>query len=303
MKFNIDEILSKADLITYVERAGGKPRKNGERYSCACPLHGGDNPTAFSMYRKNGQLLWNCYTGTTCGGGDAIKFVEKWLGYSFPQACEFISGEKIEDAQAMNISAAQRLKEAEIETKAAQEREEARRTELRVSEKHLQYNENLKKHLWMRNAWRMAGIDDGMQDFWSLGGCEDFAFKYNDELHHSPSMTIPIFNTESELMTIQHRLMKPVDPKDKYRPERTGLHSHPFLALPGMGFDGGIIWVMEGAKKAMVTWTQADPDWQCIGVPSQSEYKNMVENLKENGRRVIVVPDPNSETPLALLTS
>jgi len=77
-KFNIDAILDKADLLQYVERAGGKPNKHGERYSCACPLHGGDNPTAFSIWRgTDGRLAWNCFTGS-CGGGDAIRFVEKY---------------------------------------------------------------------------------------------------------------------------------------------------------------------------------------------------------------------------------
>jgi hypothetical protein len=63
-----------------------------------------------------------------------------------------------------------------------------------------------------------------------------------------------------------------------------------------MGFDGGIIWVMEGEKKAMVTWTRADSDWQCIGVPGQEMYKHLIDDLKPVGQRVIVVPDPNAET-------
>jgi len=297
MTFNIDNILDKSDLVGYVERAGGNLRGSGDRFSCACPLHGGDNTTAFSIYRKGGRLLWNCYTGTTCGGGDAIKFVEKWQGLNFVKSCEWINGGAIEDAQGMVESAAQRLEAAKIETIAAQQREDARRVELRVSEKHLIYNENLNKFEWMRSAWRKAGIDNGMQDFWQLGGCDDFVYKYDDELQHTPSLTIPIFNEQKELMTIQHRLLKPINPKDKYRPEKTGLHSHPFLAMPEIGYTGGIIWVMEGAKKAMVTWTRSgSAEWQCVGVPSQGEYKNLVTALKPNGKNVIVVPDPNSET-------
>ena len=134
-----------------------------------------------------------------------------------------------------------------------------------------------------------------MQEFWTLGGTEDFTYKIGEDLYHTPTITIPIFNEQKELLTIQHRLINPVNPKDKYRPDVTGLHSHPFLAVPQMGFDGDIIWVMEGAKKAMVTWTRSDIDWQCIGVMSQVEYKNLSEKLKPVGKNVIVVPDPNSE--------
>ena len=96
-------------------------------------------------------------------------------------------------------------------------------------------------------------------------------------------------------MTIQHRLLNPCNPHDKYRPERKELHAHPFLAVPEMGYDGGLVWVMEGAKKAMVTWTRGNTDWQTIGLPSQESYKGMVELLKPIGKRVIVVPDPNTK--------
>jgi hypothetical protein len=61
-----------------------------------------------------------------------------------------------------------------------------------------------------------------------------------------------------------------------------------------MGYDGEIVWVMEGAKKAMVTWTKCHPEWQCIGVPSQEGYKALIEKVKEAGVRVIAIPDPNT---------
>lgn len=301
--FDIDLILKKADLLEYVRRAGGELRGGGNRYSCACPLHGGDNKTAFSVYFQDGRWKWNCFTGN-CGGGDAITFVEVWQGFSdlverngrrvstFQQACEWINGGAIEDAEGMRESAARRHEEAKRELEAAKEREQARRNELRNSEIHLRYHQNMKQY--MRDEWTKAGIDEGMQSFWTLGGCDDFVYKHDEKLMHSPTLTIPVFNPQRELMTIQHRLLNPADPNDKYRPEKSGLHSHPFLALPELGYDGDVIWVMEGAKKAMVTWTKADMDWQCIGLPSQESYKGMIETLSSIGDKVVVVPDPNS---------
>jgi hypothetical protein len=289
--FDINAILQKADLVTMVERAGGNLKQRGGGYSCACVLHGGDNPTALSIYQKDGKWLWNCFTGS-CGGGDAIDFVQKWQGLEFKAACEFISGEKIADPQAMKESAESRLEAARIERIAAQEREAARRHELRTAEKHLLYHNNMLTNAWMRAAWNECGIDDGMQDFWSLGGCNNFSV---DGQYTTPTLTIPIFNEQSELMTIRHRLIKPENPKDKYRPDTAGLHSHPFLAFPVMGYDGGIIWVMEGEKKAMVTWTHANTDWQCIGVPGQAMYNHLVNELRPVGQRVVVVPDPGAE--------
>lgn len=306
--FNIDDVLAKSDLLAYVERAGGQLKGSGNRYSCACPLHGGDNPTAFNVFQKNGKWLWKCWTGD-CNNGqeasDAITFVAVWQGFSegirdgkrlsiFQQSCEWITGGKIEDAQGMKESAEARHAAALLEEQAAKERTEARRKELEVAERHLYYHQH--RTAYHIAEWIKAGIDEGMQEFWKLGGCDDFTYKYEEQTYHTPTLTIPVFGESLELLTIQHRLLNPKNPKDKYRPEITGLHAHPFLALPEMGYDGGIIWVMEGAKKAMVTWTRSNSGWQCIGVPSQEGYKALIETLKPAGSRVIVVPDPNTES-------
>lgn len=291
MMFDIESILAKSDLLSYVERAGGTPKGNGKRYSCTCVLHGGDNPTALSIYYKDGRWLWNCFTGN-CGGGDAIRFVEVWQNLDFKRACEWINGGAVEDLQGMKESAEARLAATIKEREAAQQKEEARRKELQVANTHVHYHESMSQ--WMKDKWTEAGIDEGMQNFWTLGGREDFIYRIGDDEYHTPTLTIPIFDETRELLTIQHRLLNPHDPKDKYRPERTGLHAHPFLALPELGYDGDIVWVMEGAKKAMVTWTRSDTTWQCIGVPSQEGYKALVEVLKPAGKNVIVVPDPNT---------
>lgn len=291
--FNINAIIAKSDLSDLVRKAGGDLNKG----RCACPLHGGQNKTAFSVFHKDGKDYWACHSGD-CGHGDAVDFVQKWQGLDFKGAISFLGGDIASDPVAMAESAKLRHEAARIEMLAAQEREEARRKELQEAERHLLYHNNLLATKWMRDTWTSWGIDEGMQDFWKLGGCTDF---FVDGEYHSPTLTIPVMNEEYELMTIRHRIMKPVNPKDKYRPDRAGLRSHPYLALPEMGFDGGIIWVMEGEKKAMVTWTRSDSDWQCIGVPGQEMYKHLTEKLLPVGKRVIVVPDPGAELKAAQL--
>jgi hypothetical protein len=310
MTFDIQKVLAKADLLEYARRAGGELSGNGNRYASHCPLHGGDNTTALSVYYQDDRWYWKCWTGN-CGHGDAIRFVELWQNLTdtvrddrkvsaFQQACEWINGGAIEDAEGMQESAAARLESARLERIAAQQREEARRKEWQTAKRHLYYHKM--RTQYHKDAWREAGIDEGMQEFWTLGGTEDFTYKMGETLYHTPTLTIPILSPQRELMTIQHRLLNPKNPKDKYRPDVTGLHSHPFLAVPEMGYDGGLIWVVEGAKKAMVTWTRADSDWQCIGVMSQGEYMSLVEALQPVGQRVIVVPDPdNVRNPNAFL--
>ena len=51
-----------------------KLERGGRELRACCPIHGGDNPSAFSLCEVDGRLLWNCHTG--CGrGGDALDLV------------------------------------------------------------------------------------------------------------------------------------------------------------------------------------------------------------------------------------
>lgn len=302
---NIDDVLNKADLITYVTLAGGHPEKTGGRYACACPLHGGENETAFSIYFDKGRWKWHCFTDS-CGGGDAISFIEKWQGLTekiegnrrisaFTQACEFIIGERVSDPEALYQSAATRAEEARIEAIAAQERHEARLQELQHAEKHLQYHRM--RGSWAIDLWNKRGLDEGMQDWFCLGACEDFTYKIKENLYHSPTLSIPFRGEQNELLYLQHRLVNPVNPKDKYRPDLSSreIDVVPFLSVPTMGYNGGLVIVVEGAIKAMVTWSRIEEaDVQVIGVPVQGGYKKLTELL--TGKKVIVIPDPNGNT-------
>jgi len=52
---------------------------------CACPIHNGDNPSAFLFNKRN--KLWFCHSGD-CGGGDIVSFVMKMEGLPFKQAIQ-----------------------------------------------------------------------------------------------------------------------------------------------------------------------------------------------------------------------
>lgn len=293
MKINIDDVLNKADLLTYVTLAGGKPEKNGSRYACPCPLHGGDNDTAFSIY-FDGRWKWHCFT-RDCGGGDAISFVMAWQKLKFIEACEFILGERVSDPELLYKSAQERLEAAHIDEVAARERKEARLKELQVAEKHLFFHKN--RGEWARETWMKRGLDEGMQDWFYLGACDDFSYKTKDVLYHSPTLSIPYLGEQNELLYLQHRLVNPINPKDKYRPDMDSreIDIPPFLAVPTMGYDGELILVVEGAIKAMVTWSRiTETEVQVIGVPVQGGYRSLTEKIK--GKKVIIIPDPDGNT-------
>ena len=64
MIYNIEELIQKNDLIALAERAGAKFGRMGKDMRSCCPLHGGKNPTGFSVYEDDGKQKWKCYTDT-----------------------------------------------------------------------------------------------------------------------------------------------------------------------------------------------------------------------------------------------
>jgi hypothetical protein len=284
---NIEAVIQKTDLFDLVRKAGGELDTRSGR--SACPIHGGSDTNAFHVYIDDGKQKWKCFTGD-CGGGDCFDFVMKWRGWQFKQAYEFLGGETQSDPVEMKRLADERHERARIELEDKQNRMEAARNELRIAEKHLIYHSGMKP--WAREMWTARGIDEGMQDFWMLGSCEDFVINGD---YHTPTLTIPILDEQMQLLNIKHRLIKPQKPKDKYRPETSGLGAFPpLLAVPSMGYDGDLIIVVEGEIKAMVTWTRIEGmDIQVIGVAGKNSFMKISEKLK--GKKIIVVPDPGGE--------
>ncbi len=82
-------------------------RQNHSLYG-PCPLHHGDNPTAFRVHLKRG--LWYCFTA--CGGGDIVDLIRRiencsfaeaayhlrrLIGYTNPSSCSSVSSPLISD--------------------------------------------------------------------------------------------------------------------------------------------------------------------------------------------------------------
>lgn len=85
---DIQALLQRIDLRALAEEAGAVFRNGG--YS-RCPLHQGDNPTAFHLYRgDNGIWRWHCFTRCPKGqnDGDAIGFYMRWRSVDFKTALE-----------------------------------------------------------------------------------------------------------------------------------------------------------------------------------------------------------------------
>ena len=61
---SIGRVLEAYNLCAHLKR-------HGDQLIGPCPLHGGDNPTAFRVHLTRG--LWNCFTA--CAGGDIVDLI------------------------------------------------------------------------------------------------------------------------------------------------------------------------------------------------------------------------------------
>lgn len=74
-----------ADVLSAYRLAGGLTRKTN--HLCGpCPVHGGDNPTAFRA--RLDRNIWHCFTA--CGGGDVIDLVRRIEGCNHAQAARIL---------------------------------------------------------------------------------------------------------------------------------------------------------------------------------------------------------------------
>ena len=83
---DIKLILEKTDLIALAEEAGAQFNTS---HSSRCPIHHGNNPTAFHLYQcQDGITRYHCFTNCPEGanGGDAIAFYMRWCQVDFKTA-------------------------------------------------------------------------------------------------------------------------------------------------------------------------------------------------------------------------
>ena len=83
---DIKLILEKTDLIALAEDAGAQFNSS---HSSRCPIHHGNNPTAFHVYRtQDGLQHYHCFTNCPEGanGGDAVTFYMRWKQVDFKTA-------------------------------------------------------------------------------------------------------------------------------------------------------------------------------------------------------------------------
>lgn len=78
-RVSIGQVLAAYGLDSHL-----KAKKN--QLTGPCPLHGGDNPTAFRVHLE--RNLWRCFTH--CGGGDTVELIRRIHKCSYAQAARHL---------------------------------------------------------------------------------------------------------------------------------------------------------------------------------------------------------------------
>lgn len=107
---DFDEIKSRLSMKEVLSRYGiNYLKKSGNSLYGPCPIHHGDNPTAFRVsLDKN---LWHCFTH--CGGGSVIDFIMQMEGLNEHEAAkkaeEWIEGSSISNNYRKSIVKANKI--------------------------------------------------------------------------------------------------------------------------------------------------------------------------------------------------
>jgi hypothetical protein len=281
-------INSQIDIREVAEHAGAEFTNNRAR----CPIHGGDNQTAFEIF-DNGRAF-TCHTRAECNqfGHDGIGLLRALNNWTFRQVAERYT--KPQDPQETARRAAEYAKRIEQDLQRKIEEAQKAVEELRKARKWLEDHDSMTDAA--RGLWRKRGIPDDWQNYWSLGYRENFTYFYDNAPHSSPTLSIPLFQPfDDEPSQVKHRLLNPVNPRDKYRPERKGLEALPFLGDRDLPIDASDrVIIVEGEIKAAVTFLTLDHAlWQVIGLPGKDAWRKIIPSLA--GTDAVIILDPDAK--------
>jgi hypothetical protein len=280
MNTDTASINAQINIVQALEYAGATFHKN----RCNCPVHGGEDKNLEVF--DNGRA-WKCHSRVECNrfGNDGIGLLRALNGWTFMEVKE--KYDKPADPQEAARRAADNAERVARDLQRKIEEAQKALKELQEARRWLEYHQQMGDGA--RELWRERGLANEWQDYWRLGYCLACP-----TYTASASLTIPLFvPNEDEPSNIKHRLLTPENPKDKYRPERSGLPALPFYAdnvLPVEAADRVII--VEGEIKAAVTFAMLNYDgWQVLGLPGKDAFKTLPDLAGHDG--VWLIPDPD----------
>jgi hypothetical protein len=271
------------DLRQHIASLMGQPDETGSTWTWPCPFHNETTTGGFHVYKDG----YRCFS---CGAyGDMFDFDAFWQ--KKPLADVLRSLDPVEMSERATENALRAAQELEAKIQQAQ----AALAELRSARRWEYYHEQMTREA--SQLWRARGVPEWYQDMASFGYDPDHIVMYKKEQYHTPTLTIPIFAPVSrDCLNIRHRLLNPPDQDagNKYRPERTGLGAHLFLADPDKAIAGKTL-VVEGEIKAAVVFATADdPELQVVGLPGKTPKAELLDQLAGAGTLYVCL-DPDAD--------
>lgn len=289
MQHDLDAIAKAYDLRQEVSRVLGKPLSTGKSWGFVCPFHHEKTPGAFHVWADG----FRCFS---CGRrGDLFD----WYAFATGKPLADVIKEFCDEHAAPNLDrvqiAARQAERVEQDLEAAIKRAECALGELREAKAWERYHENLTT--WARDEWQRRGVPEWYQDYACFGFDPDHVIYWQGAEYHTPTLTIPILEPVTrDCLNVKHRLLNPPDnsPGNKYRPERTGLGAHLFVAFPDKPVAGKVLAVEGEVKGAVAGVTLDAPDWQVVGLPGKEPSPEVLAELHE-AEQVVLCLDPDAQ--------
>lgn len=307
---NIQAILDRADLVQLATQAGAHLKYQNNEWRGCCPLHMGDNPSAFVIYQNNGKSKWKCYTREECGNGDAIDFVMKWRRCSFVDACRYLGNDDMR-LSPQELAEIEAERNARIEQERITKQQRAERAIQILNEEWPVYNANLIDNDEARRLWRKRGVSEDWQAYYGLGYCPPR--KWGNVV--CDSLTIPYLYLDDtdgdtprwKARQMKYRLMGDDTPGGKYR-SMSGLDACIFHTDLHQRKYYGDVFIVEGEIKAMITWAsmwESDtcyaPDITVIGLPGKGYRPDPALFTDDIIRSVTICLDPDAQKEAAAI--
>ncbi|AYP68739.1 DNA primase [Bacillus phage vB_BpsS-36] len=253
----IERIREAVEVKTLLGHYGAQRIKGSGNIRSTCPLHGGDNPSAFVFSET--EKLWYCHTGCQ-EGGDVFDFVMKMDEVSFMTAVRKL-------AQMFNVVVDWENETIEEDTF----RDEAKAFIERMMKK------NNKKELPPFKIQGMSfskvteyrGYAPETIDFWK--------FRYCTEGELKDRIVIPLEDVQKRLVGITGRATKK-DQREKFLHRPRNLHTGYFLTGLGRNLQhvqeaGGSVKIVEGLFDCARWWDNGFKNVCCpIGVFFTEEH-------------------------------
>lgn len=245
---DFDTIRQKNDIRTVIESYLG-PHDYGDAW--LCPFH--DEKTPSFKITPDGSRF-KCFGCQA--SGDVVDFVQQYEQCTLQEALDKL------DTGSFALVTPRSRPSGNGHSPEISPQEQIKKILPKIEQYHRAVNP-------YRYLWNNEGIGDDVIDAKKLGYASKQAF------YAGPSLVIPYWGKDGELLTVRHRLLNP-NSKGKYRPEIAGLGNHLFN-IPSLynapffeAIPDNCAIVVEGEKKALVVESFG---FKCVGIPGATSWR------------------------------